>query len=460
MKYDLVVIGSGPGGEKAAIQAAKLGKRVAVVEQDPEPGGACLHRGTIPSKTLREAVLYISAVRKKAVYGVSTHLDDDLTLNRLMTRKRSAVMSLADRLATNFERNHVELLRGRAEFSAPHDIRISSSGQPEQVLHTDYAIIATGARPYRPEWIDFTHPRVRDSDTILELERIPRTISIIGAGVIGCEYATMFSNLGSKVNLVNPRQVLLDFLDVEISTALTFLMRDQGIRIRLSETLSAVSCDDDFVYAQTESGKTFKSEVLLFANGRSGNTEQLGLERLEIPVDSRGNVEVNAFMQTAQHPHIYAVGDVVGFPALAATAMDQGRLAALHAMGENPEKHEFTRLPTGIYTIPEISTIGATEEQLTRECVPYEVGSASYKEIARGQIVGNTVGRMKLLFHRETLELLGAHILGEGATDLVHIGQTVMSFGGSIEYFIENTFNYPTYSEMYRVAALNGINRL
>lgn len=459
MNYDLVVIGSGPGGEKAAIQAAKLGKNVAVVEQDDAPGGNCLHRGTIPSKTLREAVLYISMVRQKAVYGVSTRLDDDLTLNRLMTRKRSAVMSLADRLETNFERNGVELIKGAASFVSPHEISINSSLEPEKLLETSHAVIATGSRPFHPEWIDFDNPRVRDSDTILDLEKIPRTITIIGAGVIGCEYATMFSNLGCKVNLVNPRRVLLDFLDLEISNALSFLMRDQGIRIRLGETLNAVNCEEDCVYALTDSGKSFKSDVLLFANGRSGNTKNLGLERIDIPVNSRGNVEVNSFLQTA-HENIYAVGDVIGFPALAATAMDQGRFATLHAFGENREKHEFKRLPTGIYTIPEISTIGATEEELTQEKVPYEVGSSSYKEIARGQIVGNTIGRCKLLFHRETLKLLGVHILGDRATDLIAIGQTVMAFNGTIEYFIEHTFNYPTYSECYRIAALNGVNRL
>ena len=459
MTYDLVVIGSGPGGEKAAIQAAKLGKRVAIVERDASPGGNSLHRGTIPSKTLRQAVQYISMVRSRAVYGVTTHVDDDLTLNRLMTRKRSAVTSLSERLETTFERNHIDLIRGVARFASPHQIHVEDPGKAEETLNAEYVVIATGSRPYRPEWIDFSHPAVRDSDTILELEQIPKTISVIGAGVIGCEYATMFSNLGVKVNLVNPRQELLDFLDLEISTALSFLMRDQGVRIRLGETLRAVECTDGHVLAHTESGKSFKSDVLLFANGRAGNTEGLGLEALGIGINSRGQVEVNSCFQTVA-PHIYAVGDVIGQPSLAATAMDQGRLAALHAFGRMDEGVRAHKLPTGIYTIPEISTIGATEEELTRDCVPYEVGAASYKELARGQIAGNTVGRMKLLFHRETLQLLGVHIIGESAADLVHIGQTVMAFGGRIDYFIDNVFNYPTYSECYRVAALNGVNRL
>lgn len=459
MNYDLVVIGSGPGGEKAAIQAAKLGKRVAIVERDISPGGNSLHRGTIPSKTLRQAVQYISMVRSRAVYGVTTHVDDDLTLNRLMTRKRSAVTSLSERLETTFERNHIDLIRGVARFDSPHQIHVEDPGKTEETINAEYVVVATGSRPYRPEWIDFSHPAVRDSDTILELEQIPKTISVIGAGVIGCEYATMFSNLGVKVNLVNPRQELLDFLDLEISTALSFLMREQGVRIRLGETLKAVECMDGHVLAHTESGKCFKSDVLLFANGRAGNTEGLGLEALGIGINSRGQVEVNSCYQTVL-PHIYAVGDVIGQPSLAATAMDQGRLAALHAFGRMEEGVQAHALPTGIYTIPEISTIGATEEELTRDCVPYEVGAASYKELARGQIAGNTVGRMKLLFHRESLQLLGVHIIGEGAADLVHIGQTVMAFGGRIDYFIDNVFNYPTYSECYRVAALNGVNRL
>ncbi len=459
MTYDLVVIGSGPGGEKAAIQAAKLGKRVAIVERDVSPGGNSLHRGTIPSKTLRQAVQYISMVRSRAVYGVTTHMDEDLTLNRLMTRKRSAVTSLSERLETTFERNHIDLIRGVARLISPHEIHVEDPGKAEETITGEYVLIATGSRPYRPDWIDFSHAAVRDSDTILELEQIPQTISVIGAGVIGCEYATMFSNLGVKVNLVNPRQELLDFLDLEISTALSFLMREQGVRIRLGETLRAVECTDGHVLAHTESGKCFKSEVLLFANGRAGNTEGLGLEAQGIGINSRGQVEVNSCYQTVA-PHIYAVGDVIGQPSLAATAMHQGRLAALHAFGRMEEGAQVHTLPTGIYTIPEISTIGATEEELTRDCVPYEVGAASYKELARGQIAGNTVGRMKLLFHRESLQLLGVHIIGEGAADLVHIGQTVMAFGGKIDYFIDNVFNYPTFSECYRVAALNGINRL
>jgi NAD(P) transhydrogenase len=326
-------------------------------------------------------------------------------------------------------------------------------------VEADYFIIATGGRPNRPDWIDFSHDAVMDSDTILGLHDIPKTLTIIGAGVIGCEYATIFAPLGVKVNLVNPRQELLDFLDLEISNALAFLMREQGIRIRLGETLNAVECENGSVFAHMESGKVLRSDYLLYANGRMGNTDDMGLEALGIPLNARRQVEVNQFFQTVQ-PHIYGVGDVIGYPSLAATAMDQGRLAALHAFTESAESTNFNLLPTGIYTIPEISTVGATEQYLTAQKIPYEVGSATYREIARGQIAGNTTGRLKLLFKRDDLKLLGVHIIGDYATDLIHIGQTVMAFDGSIEFFINNVFNYPTYSECYRVAALNGINRL
>lgn len=458
-RYDLVVIGSGPGGEKAAIQAAKLGKRVLVVDQREELGGNCLHTGTIPSKTLRESVRFIELMRKRAVYGISVKLNKDITVNRLMHRKNAAVSSLEERIENTFDRNDVDHFRGFARFVDANHIEVRLEHGATEAYESQYAVIATGSSPYQPEFVNFNQERVRDSDSILHIANLPKTLTIIGAGVIGCEYATIFSNLGVKVNLVNPRQVLLDFLDLEISNALAYLMRESGIRIRLGELLKAVECNENHVYAQLESGKVMKSDYLLYANGRAGNTDGLGLEDLDIKVNERKHCQVNAFFQTSQ-PNIYAVGDVIGFPSLAATSMEQGRLAALHAFDGLMEEPKANLLPTGIYTIPEISTVGATEEQLTRDKVPYEVGAATYREIARGQIVGNTTGRLKLLFHRETLRLLGVHILGEGATDLVHIGQTVMGYEGTIEYFIGNVFNYPTYSECYRVAALNGVNRL
>jgi NAD(P) transhydrogenase len=458
--FDLIVIGSGPGGEKAAMQAAKLGKRVLVVDRGEQPGGACMHTGTVPSKTLRESVRFISAIKQRSVYGISVHQDEHLTVNSLMHRKRGAIGALVERLESNFERNDVDYVKGTARFEDPHHIQVTGDAGTTELYEGKYIIIATGSRPYRPDFLDFSNPRVLDADTVLSMHHIPKSITIIGAGVIGCEYATIFSNLGVKVNLVNPRQVLLDFLDQEISNALDYLMRDRGVRIRLNEVLSAVECQEHEVLAHLESGKVLKSEFLLYANGRTGNTEKLGLERIGVKANKRQQLEVNAFYQVPQHGHVYAVGDVIGLPSLAATSMDQGRLAAKHAFSGIEEKQNFNLMPTGIYTIPEISFVGATEQTLTRDKVPYEVGLASYKEIARGQITGNTTGRLKLLFHRETLKVLGVHILGDEATDLIHIGQAVMTFGGTIEYFIDSVLNYPTFSECYRVAALNGYNRL
>jgi NAD(P) transhydrogenase len=457
--YDLIVIGSGPSGEKAAVQAAKLGKQVLVVERRETPGGNSLHTGTIPSKTLRESARFISQVRQRAIYGVQVKLSEELTVDRLMHRRGSATVTLAERVENTFERNGIDLVQGEAQFVDAHTLRVEQARGGTETYAADFFVIATGSRPYRPDFLNFAHERIRDSDTVLALHAIPRTLTIIGAGVIGCEYASIFAHLGCKVNLVNPRQVLLDYLDLEISNALAYLMRETGVRIRLGEELTAAECDDAFVHAHMASGKVLKTEYLLYANGRTGNTDRLGLENLGLPVNSRQQLEVNAFHQT-QVPHVYAAGDVIGFPALASTSMEQGRLAALHAFGEVSEPPPTDLLPTGIYTIPEISMVGATEEQLTRDKVPYEVGAATYKEIARGQIMGNTVGRMKLLFHRETLKLLGVHIIGDYATDLVHIGQTAMAYGGTIDRFIDHVFNYPTYSECYRIAALNGINRL
>jgi NAD(P) transhydrogenase len=457
-KYDLVVIGSGPGGEKAAIQSAKLGKRVLVVERSGT-GGTSLHAGTIPSKTLWESVRYINLVKQRQVYGISVAMESGLTIDRLMHRKRGAIASIVERLENNFQKNDIDLVHGQATLTSPHRVKVSTDSAAEEEYEADYFVLAVGTRPFHPEPLDFTHSRIRDSDTILSIREIPKTVTIIGGGVIACEYATIFSNLGVKVNLVDPRAQLLDFLDQEMSTALTYLMRDQGIRVRPGEKLATAEWNDEEVVVTTESGKRIKSDLLLYAFGRTGNTDGLGLEALGIPTNRYQQLQVNPFFQTV-HPHIYAVGDVIGPPSLAATAMDQGRLAALHAFTHSTEQHRYDLLPTGIYTIPEISTIGATEEQLTQQKVPYEVGTAGYREVARGQILGVTTGRIKLLFHRESLKLLGVHILGNQATELIHIGQTVMAFGGTVDFFIDHVFNYPTFSECYRIAALNGINRL
>jgi NAD(P) transhydrogenase len=457
-KYDVIVIGSGPGGEKAAIQSAKLGKSVLVVERDGT-GGTSLNTGTIPSKTLWESVRYINALKQRQIYGISVKMDEDLNIDRLMHRKRGAISSLAERLENNFEKNDIDLIAGHAQLIDPHHARVDTGNSTFEEFEAEHFILAVGTRPFHPDILDFGHPSIRDSDTILSISKIPKTITIVGGGVIACEYATIFSNLGVKVNLLDPRPQLLDFLDREFSTALTYLMRDQGIRVRPGEKVGQAEWNDDEVVVTTESGKRVRADLLLYAFGRTGNTEKLGLENLGIPTNRYQQIQVNTHFQTV-HPHIYAVGDVIGPPSLAATAMDQGRLAALHAFEKTKEEHRFDLLPTGIYTIPEISTVGATEEQLTQQSVPYEVGTATYRELARGQIQGLTTGRIKLLFHRETLRLLGVHIIGNQATELVHIGQTVMSFGGNVDYFIDHVFNYPTFSECYRIAALNGVNRL
>ena len=459
--YNLVVIGSGPSGEKAAIQAAKLGKTVLLVEKGPSPGGNCVHSATIPSKTLRESALQYATLRLQPLYNKNVMNGENITITRLMHRKNVTVTNMSQRLGLTFRRNDINYTRGEATFVDEHTLRIVHNDQGEESISADFFMISTGSSPRRPSFLPKNNPRVLDSDTILNLDSIPRSISVFGGGVIGCEYASIFACLGVKVNLINPRDRLLDFLDREISTFLNFLMRDSGVRIRLGEDLSKVRLENGHVYCHTTSGKKIKAEYLLYANGRSGNTQKLGLEKLGLKVNHRAQIKVNAFYQT-DIPHIYAAGDVIGFPSLASTSMEQGRLAMLHAFNALPKKPRPHYMPTGIYTIPEISTVGRTEEQLTKEKIPYEVGVSSYREITRSQITGSTatIGRIKLLFHCETHEVLGVHIIGESASDLIHIGQAVMDYGGKIEYFVDNVFNYPSFSEGYRLAALNGLNRL
>lgn len=458
-RFDLIVIGSGPAGEKAAIQAAKLGRSVLLIERKERPGGNCMHTGTIPSKTLRESVIFLSAMQRRRVYGISFRLDDHLTIDQLMYRKNAAVDSLVERLEHHITRNRIHYDRGQASFVDEHTIRVEHLTRAEAFYQGEHILIATGSRPHRPDFVNFDSPFICDSDTILSLPRIPQKLVVFGGGVIGCEYATLFAHLGVKVYLVNPRQALLDFLDAEISTALAYLMREQGMRIHLGEKLEQVETQDDHVYVHLESGKVIKAEYMLYANGRYGNTRALSLERGGLKANARKLIEVNTFFQTCQ-PHIYAAGDVIGSPSLAATSMSQGQIAAQHAFGGLRKAPAAHLIPTGIYTIPEISTVGATEEQLTAQKVPYEAGTATYKEIARGQITGQVTGKLKLLFNRETHELLGVHAVGEAATELVHVGQAVMAYGGKVDYFVEHVVNYPTFNECYRVAALNGLNRL
>ncbi|MFM8253124.1 MAG: Si-specific NAD(P)(+) transhydrogenase [Planctomycetota bacterium] len=459
--FDLIVIGTGPGGEGAAMQAAKAGKRVAIVERNEQIGGGCVHWGTIPSKSLRYMIWRILDTNNNPVFrnaGASLKL----TFPELRKAVASVIQRQVEMRSSFYERNSVEFVRGHARFLNTHTIETEEADGGRHRLQAKSFIIATGSRPYRPPGVDFNHPRIFDSDTILNLDHTPQSITIYGAGVVGCEYTSMFRNLSCKVNLVNTRSKLLEFLDDEIIDALAYHMRDRGVLLRHDETFESVQGLDDGVILSLKSGKQLKTDVLLWANGRTGNTDDMGLENVGITPNSRGQLEVNADFQTV-HPHIYAVGDVIGFPALASAAYVQGHYAAAHCCGEKVLRSIVKNVPTGIYTSPEISSVGCTERELTEAKVPYEIGHAAYKSLARAQITGQVVGMLKLLFHRETLEILGVHCFGANAAEIIHIGQAIMSQPAphnTLNYFINTTFNYPTMAEAYRVAALNGYNRL
>lgn len=457
--YDLIVIGSGPAGEGAAMQAAKAKKRVAVIENYERVGGGCTHWGTIPSKALRHATQVLVELRRHPLLTNAVE-QPHVPFTRLLHTADDVVRRQATMRRSFYERNLVRLFHGHARFSGPNELTLKAPGGVVETLKGNAFLIATGSRPYRPPEIDFSHPRIFESDTILKLDRDPRSITIYGAGVIGCEYASIFRNFGIKVNLVNSRGKLLSFLDDEIVDALAYFLRDQGIIIRHNEEYQRIEPVDDGVVLHLASGKKLKTDILLWANGRSGNSQDLGLEELGIEVDHRGNIRVNDSYQTAQ-PHIYAAGDVIGPPALASASYDQGRAAATHLVHGQCSPRSQHVVPAGIYTSPEISCIGRTEAELTLAKVPYEVGHAQFRSLARAQITGQTVGMLKLLFHRETLEVLGIHCFGDQASEIIHIGQAVMTNGkNTLEFFANTTFNYPTMAEAYRVAALNGLNRL
>ena len=459
--YDVVVIGSGPGGEGAAMMAAKSGLSVAVIESYPEVGGGCTHWGTIPSKALRHAVqrltefshnpLFLNLGRTRALtYPELLRAADDVIRTQTVQRRRY------------YERNRIQLIRGHARFSDPHTLSVENPEGAQEQVQARHFVIATGSRPYHPPDVDFQHPCVHDSDSILKLDYHPRTLCIYGAGVIGCEYASIFANLGIKVNLVNTQDKLLSFLDDEIADALSYHLREQGVIIRHKEQYSRIEGREQDVVVHLASGKRIRCDLLLWANGRSGNTGSLGLETLPLAANSRGQLDVNDNYQTPL-PHIYAVGDVVGPPALASAAYDQGRFAATHMVQGRCDHGLFEFIPTGIYTIPEISSVGRNERALTDASIPYEVGHAHFRHLARAQMTDQTVGMLKLLFHPETLEILGIHCFGDRASEIVHIGQAVMAGKNgtnTLKYFINTTFNYPTMAEAYRVAALNGHNRL
>ncbi len=455
--YDLIVIGSGPAGEGAAMQAAKAKKRVALIERHHRVGGGCTHWGTIPSKALRHATQVLVEIKRHPLLSVER---TSVPFPALLRSAEDVVRKQVGLRQGFYDRNQVRLFHGVARFTGPNEIAVAAPGGVTEALRAEAFLIATGSRPYRPPEIDFSKSRVFDSDTILGLDRDPRSITIYGAGVIGCEYASIFRNFGIKVNLVNSRDKLLSFLDDEIIDALAFFLRDQGIVIRHNEEYERVEQAADGVVLHLKSGKKLKSDILLWANGRTGNSQEMGLEALGIAIDHRGYLLVNDCYQTAVS-HIYAAGDLIGPPALASASYDQGRAAAMHVVTGNCPPRSAQSVPAGIYTSPEISSIGRTEAELTAAKIPYEVGHAQFRSLARAQITGQTVGMLKLLFHRETLELLGIHCFGDQASEIIHIGQAVMQSGNnSVAYFANTTFNYPTMAEAYRVAALNGLNRL
>jgi len=459
--FDVLVIGTGPGGEGAAMQAAKLGKSVAIVERFGRIGGGCTHWATIPSKALRYSIFQLTELQNNLLFreaGLNVHV----TFPELRQSAARVIDQQVSMRRGFYDRNRIQVLLGHAAFLDPHTIEVRDVHGGKQRFTADAFVIATGSRPYRPPDVDFSHPRVFDSDTILDLQYTPQSILIYGAGVVGCEYASMFRNLGVKVNLVNTREKLLEFLDDEIIDALSYHLRERGVVIRHRETYQRVEALDDGVILHLESGKQLKCDCLLWANGRTGNTDDMGLVEIGLTPNRRGQLEVNEDFQT-QLPHIYAVGDVIGPPALASAAYVQGRYAANHLINGYCDRALIREIPTGIYTSPEISSLGKTERELTDARVPYEVGRAHFKNLARAQITGQTVGMLKLLFHRESLQILGIHCFGANASEIIHIGQAIMSQPGeanTLLYFINTTFNYPTMAEAYRVAALNGYNRL
>jgi NAD(P) transhydrogenase len=456
--YDLIVIGSGPGGQRAAIQGAKAGKRVAVVEKAAAIGGVCINTGTIPSKTMREAVLHLSGFYSKSFYGSNYNVKENVTMADLNFRVQRVIENEVAVTQDQLKRNGVDVIHGFGKFTDAHHLRVEN-GNGYAELEGQFFVIATGTKPAINSKVPINGRNIINSDQILTMPQIPRTLIVVGGGVIGVEYACMFATLGVRVIIVEKRPRLLEFADTEMVEALTYHMRDHRATLRLSEEVESVEeTPEGKVAANLVSKKRINGDALLYAVGRQGNVDKLELTAAGVECDDRGRIKVDADYRTNE-AHIFAVGDVIGFPSLASVSMEQGRIAAARAFGLQVQTDPAS-YPYGIYTIPQISFIGKTEEQLTDADVPYEVGVAYYREIARGQISGHTDGRLKLLFHRETLELLGVHIFGEDAAELLHIGQAVFKLKGKITYFINTVFNYPTLAECYKTAAFNGLNRL
>lgn len=456
--YDLLVIGTGPAGQKAAVQAAKLGKKVGLIERKELVGGVCINTGTIPSKSLREAVLYLSGFRQRSLYGAGYRLKQTITIEDLAFRTNHVIKNEIQIVQNQMARNRVDMLFGSASFLDPHRLRIQQN--IGAVEHTaDFIVIAVGTEPARPPDIPFDGESVIDTDELLTLKRIPASIVIVGGGVIGTEYASILATMGIPVTLIDKRPRLLEFVDAEIIETLQQQMKEIGVTLYHEEEVLAIKKEpDNQIHVCLQHAPPIQASTLLYAIGRVGATKGLNLEAVGLQPDDRGRLSVNEHFQTAIS-HIYAAGDIIGFPALASTSMQQGRHASCHAFG-HPDRTDNSLLPYGIYAIPEISMVGRTEEELDKADLPYGVGIARYREIARGQLIGDETGMLKLLFHRQTKELFGVHAIGEGATELIHIGQAVMAYHGRIDYFIDTIFNYPTLAECYKVAALDGINRL
>ena len=464
--YDIVVIGTGPAGQKGAIQAAKLGKRVAVIEKNQVLGGAQINTGTIPSKALREAALHLTGANKRGLFGESYRVKKNITIADLVSVSSVVIRHEWEVIRDQFDRNGVELIWGTAHFEGPNLLQIVRSDETDMIT-ADKFLLAVGTQPAIPSHIPFNGQTVFTSDSLLHLDHLPKSMIVVGGGVIGVEYACILATLGTRVTLVEGRNDVLGFLDKEISEAFQYFMRQAGITLRLGEKVEGIeelaedapNVNGARVQAKLESGKTLRAECLLYAVGRQGVCKKLGLDNVGIAFDDRERLKVNDNYQTNVE-HVYAAGDVIGFPALASTSMEQGRRAVCHACGNDIDNYNTTLFPFGIYAVPEISMVGKTEKQLTDEGIPYEAGVASYKEIARGQLLGDEKGMLKLLIHQETLEILGVHAIGTGATELIHIGQSVMALGGKADYFINNVFNFPTLAEAYKVAAYNGVNKL
>jgi len=458
-QFDLVVIGSGPAGQKGAICAAKMRKRVAVIDRTQMIGGVCVHTGTIPSKSVREAIFQLTGNAVRAFYGDSYRGKNDITVQDLSFRVKAIVARETEVIRAQLKRNGVAVLQGAAQFSDPHTIDVQGDAE-KTTVRADHILIACGTRPARNSQIPFDDKRILDTDSLSSMQGLPREIIVVGAGVVGLEYASFLAALGTEVTLIDQRPTLLDFVDREIIEALAYHLRQMGTTFRLGEKVTRVGIDPqrDRIFAELESGKKVQADALIYAVGRQANGDRLNLAAAGLEPDSRGRIKVNEHYQT-DVPHIYAAGDIIGFPALASTSMEQGRLSSCHMFGAASE-HITDLFPYGIYTIPEISMVGQNEEQLTAAKVPYEVGIAKYAELAKSMMLGDETGMLKVLFDRNTLKLLGVHVIGQRATEIIHIGQAVLYYGGKVDYFRDTVFNYPTLAEAYKVAALDGLNKL